>query len=173
VTVPVDPSTLTSAPSGIRLVASVTLTTHGMPSSRLTMIAWLTTAPTLTTTATAGTNNGVHAGSVIGAISTSPGSSANGSPGCSTTRARPSATPGAPGTPASTSPGAATAAETASLRCHDDTGGATPSMMNGGSYSHNSRYCSSRAVTRGRKPSGPATNASSSSSSSMHTWLVV
>ena len=37
----------------------------------------------------AGTNSGVHDGSVIGATSTSPGSSAVGSDGSSTTRARP------------------------------------------------------------------------------------
>ena len=38
---PAPPSTSTRAPSGMRLVASTTLTTHGMPSSRLTMTAWL------------------------------------------------------------------------------------------------------------------------------------
>ena len=63
------------------------------------MIAWLNGAPTSTTTPAAGTNSGVHAGSVIGAISTSPGSSAVGSAGSSTTRARPRDTPGQPGQP--------------------------------------------------------------------------
>ena len=39
VTVPEAPSTVITAPSGMRSVASVTLTTHGIPNSRLTMIA--------------------------------------------------------------------------------------------------------------------------------------
>ena len=85
-------------------VAPTAETTQGMPSSRLTMIAWLSAAPTSTTTAAAGTNNGVHDGSVIGATRTSPGCSAEGSLESRITRAVPSATPGQPGIPAIVSP---------------------------------------------------------------------
>src|SRR5205814_7410843 len=60
VTVPLVPSTVTVAPSGMRRVPSVTETTHGIPSSRDTMTAWLICAPTSTTTAPAGPNSGVH-----------------------------------------------------------------------------------------------------------------
>ena len=52
----------------------------------------------------AGTNNGVHDGSVIGATSTSPGPRAIGSMGSAMTRARPLATPGHPGSPCNSSP---------------------------------------------------------------------
>ena len=55
-TVPEFPSTSSSAPSGIRSVASGTPTTHGIPSSRDTIIEWLIAAPTSTTTAAAETN---------------------------------------------------------------------------------------------------------------------
>src|SRR5262249_17233095 len=41
VTVPFVPSTVMSAPSGMRLVASGTETTQGIPSSRLMIMAWL------------------------------------------------------------------------------------------------------------------------------------
>src|SRR4029079_16217483 len=68
VTTPELPSAQTLAPSGMLRVAPVAETTHGMPSSRLTMMAWLRAAPTSTTTAAAGTNSGVHEGSVMGAI---------------------------------------------------------------------------------------------------------
>ena len=74
-------------------VPSATETTHGMPSSRDTIMAWLPIAPTLTTTAAAGTNSGTQDGSVCGAMSTSPGSRPAGSPASSTTRALPVATP--------------------------------------------------------------------------------
>src|SRR5256885_16947921 len=97
VTVPAAPSTVIIAPSGIFLVASVTDTTHGMPSSRDTITAWVIWAPTSTTTAAAGTNKGVHAGSVTGATRTSPGSSAVGSDGSSTTLGRRVAVPAHPG----------------------------------------------------------------------------
>ena len=99
VTVPLLPSTSISEPSGMVLVASVMLTTDGMPSSRLTITAWLSIAPTSTTTASTGTNSGVHDGSVIGATSTSPGPMSRGSEGSSTMRARPRATPGQPAMP--------------------------------------------------------------------------
>ncbi|MEP1123058.1 MAG: hypothetical protein ABJH68_04105 [Ilumatobacter sp.] len=39
VTVPAEPSTVMVDPSGMMSVAPVTLTTHGIPNSRLTMIA--------------------------------------------------------------------------------------------------------------------------------------
>ena len=55
-------------------VASATDTTHGTPSSRETIIAWLPMAPTLTTTPAAGTKSGTHDGSVCGAMRMSPGS---------------------------------------------------------------------------------------------------
>ena len=61
------------APSGILRVASVADTTHGIPSSLLTIIACESGAPTSTTTAAAGTNKGVHDGSVRGATRISPG----------------------------------------------------------------------------------------------------
>ena len=47
---PVSPLTLTCAPSGMRVEAPVADTTHGMPSSLLTMTAWLMVPPTSTTT---------------------------------------------------------------------------------------------------------------------------
>ena len=47
-TVPAVPSTVTSAPSGMRRVASWTEATHGMPSSLDTIMAWLPMAPTST-----------------------------------------------------------------------------------------------------------------------------
>src|SRR5690242_9934839 len=67
VTSPFVPSTRTVAPLRILRVAPVTDTTQGMPSSLDTMTAWLIWAPTSTTTPAAGTNSGVHEGSVIGA----------------------------------------------------------------------------------------------------------
>ena len=73
VTVPAVPSTSTVIPVVSRSVAPSTATTHGMPSSLDTITAWLISAPTFTTTAAAGRNSGVHAGSVRGATSTSPG----------------------------------------------------------------------------------------------------
>src|ERR1700682_4184076 len=82
----------------------MTETTHGMPNSRDTMTAWLIWAPTSTTTAAAGTNSGVQAGSVIGATRTSPGSSACGAEGSRMILARPVALPGQPGMPVSTVP---------------------------------------------------------------------
>ncbi len=93
---PVLPSTSISEPSGIRREASAAETTHGIPSSRLTMIACESGAPTSTTTADAGTTNGVHDGSVMGATSTSPGPRSPGSPASRTMRALPRATPGQP-----------------------------------------------------------------------------
>src|SRR3954462_10026417 len=107
VTVPAEPSTSIMSPSAMRSVAPATLTAQGIPSSRDTMIAWLISAPTLTTTAAAGKNSGVHAGSVNGATRTSPGSSPFGSAGSSTTRARPRATPEHPLAPRSIVPTAA------------------------------------------------------------------
>ena len=59
---------------------------------------------TSTTTAAAGTNSGVHEGSVMGATRTSPGSSRVGSLLSSTTRAVPSTTPQHPGRPTIVSP---------------------------------------------------------------------
>ena len=133
VTVPLSPSTSTMAPSGMRRVASTTDGTQGMPSSRLTMTAWLSAAPTSTTTAEAGTNKGVHDGSVPGATSTSPGSSADALVGVSTIRARPLARPGQPGTPEIVSPTATPFTARDPLAGHAEFGGASPLMMNGGS----------------------------------------
>src|SRR3954468_7533975 len=116
VTVPAAPSTVMVAPSVIFLVASPTETTHGIPSSRDTITAWVIWAPTSTTTAAAGTKRGVQAGSVTGAISTSPGSSANGSEGSVMIRARPVATPAQPGIPVSTVPDSTWATEDESRR---------------------------------------------------------
>src|SRR3954465_2954545 len=136
VTVPAAPSTVMVAPSGIFLVAPVTETTHGIPSSRDTITAWVIWAPTSTTTAAAGTNNGVHAGSVTGATSTSPGSSANGSDGSVMMRARPVATPAQPGMPVGTVPDSTWATDDESRRGHDDSGGTSQATMNGGSSSN-------------------------------------
>ena len=96
---PVSPLTFTWAPSGMRVVAPVADTTHGMPSSRLTMTAWLMVPPTSTITPAAGTNSGVHDGSVMGATRMSPGSRAPGSDGSVTIRARPVAVPALPPMP--------------------------------------------------------------------------
>ena len=73
-----------------------------------------------TTTPAAGTNSGVHAGSVLGATSTSPGSSAVGSLGSRMMRARPSETPGHPGKPWMDSPPASRSACTSRRHCHVD-----------------------------------------------------
>ena len=137
-TVPASPFTSTRAPSGIVRVAPVTETTHGTPSSRLTITAWLIWAPTSTTTAAAGTNSGVQAGSVMGATSTSPGWRPRGSPGSWTTRARPVATPVQPGMPTSTVPAAA-GANAALRRGHSLGGGGSPWVTNGGSTSNSPR----------------------------------
>src|SRR5437763_13109593 len=136
VTVPLVPSTSTTAPLGIRVVQSPAETTQGMPSSRLTMAAWENGEPTWTTTAAAATNSGVHDGSVIGATSTSPASSWEGSDGSSTTRATPRARPGQPGTPVIDWPGPSTGAVAAAeRRFHSDSGAGVPSTTNGGSRS--------------------------------------
>ena len=98
------------------------------------MAAWENGEPTSTTTATAGRNSGVHDGSVIGATSTSPGPSCDGSDGSSTTRAVPRAVPGQPPTPWIASPGASVAAGAASeRRAHSSSGGGAPAITNGGS----------------------------------------
>ena len=68
------------------------------------MIACDISAPTFTTTAAAGRNNGVHAGSVKGAIRTSPGSKFKASAGSITIRALPLAFPLLPAFPVKTSP---------------------------------------------------------------------
>ena len=57
-TAPVVPSTSMRAPSGIARVAPVTETAHGMPSSRLTITAWLSRAPTSTTDTGSGNEQG-------------------------------------------------------------------------------------------------------------------
>src|SRR5581483_688500 len=131
VTVPRSPSTSTSDPSGIRRVASVTETTQGIPSSREAMTAWLTTAPTSTTTAAAARNSGVHEGSVIGATRTSPAPRPRGSPGSVTTRARPRAVPPQPAIPCRRLPPASGSAERPRL-AHVSTGGGSPSKRKGG-----------------------------------------
>src|SRR5436305_7160260 len=142
------PSTVTMAPSGIFRVASVTDTTHGMPSSRDTITAWVIWAPTSTTTAAAGTNSGVQAGSVTGAISTSPGSNAKGSDGSVMIRARPVATPAQPGMPVSTVPGPTCSTVDEPRRFHVDSGGTSQATMNGGSNSNMARYDCSRSRNR-------------------------
>ena len=119
-------------------VAPVAETTHGMPSSRLTITAWLSGAPTSTTTAAAGTNSGVHDGSVMGATSTSPGSRAVGSLESSTTRALPSATPEHPGTPWSVSPEPRPSKTAASRLAHVEGSGGSPTKTNAGSRSDSS-----------------------------------
>src|SRR5204862_2093141 len=100
------------------------------------MAAWEKGDPTSTTTAAAGRNSGVHDGSVIGATSTSPGPSWEGSDGSSTTRAVPRATPGQPPTPWIASPATSfTAAAAWERRAHSDSGGGSPAITNGGSRS--------------------------------------
>ena len=94
VTVPASPSTSMIAPSGMRSVASVTDTTHGMPSSRLTMMAWLSARADVTTTPPAGDEQrrprrvGHRRDQDVALLERA------GSDGSSTTRARPRVTPG-------------------------------------------------------------------------------
>ena len=107
------------------------------------MIEWLIWPPTLTTTAEAGMNNGVHAGSVNGAIKMSPASIKLGSDGSRMTRARPRATPAHPGMPWMDSPAPHTLTGASPRRGHSEIGGTLPSMMkNGGSRSHSLCHCS-------------------------------
>ena len=142
----------------MRFVASTTLTAHGIPSSRLTMTAWLFMAPTSTITPAAGTNSGVQDGSVFGATRMSPGSSASGSPGSSRTRAVPLATPAQPGEPASTSPDTATVISAAPLRARLDSGGTplSPSTKYGGSSDQSSFHAARRSPSRSAKAEGTA-----------------
>ena len=132
---PVDPLTLSRVPSWIISVASLTATTQGIPNSRETITAWLIWPPTLTTTASAGTNNGVQEGSVSGAIRISPGPRSLGSEGSVMTFAVPSATPGHPPNPFSISPGLACAlwlTFISDLRGQVSGSGICPSNINGG-----------------------------------------
>ena len=158
------------APFGMRCVASVTDTAHGMPSSRLTMMAWLSAAPTSTTTPAAGTNSGVQAGSVIGATRMSPYSSAEESDGSSTTQARPLTLPGQPGTPWIASPTAIACVTWSRFFGHVVFAGAGPLMMNGGSSVRSQSWCALRAATVARiSDRSPAARAWSSSSNNRHT----
>ena len=139
VTVPAVPSTSMRSPVRMRLVALLSDTTHGMPSSRLTIAACENGAPTSTTTADAPTNSGVHDGSVMGATRTSSGSSSSTSSGLRTTRARPRALPGLPATPAATSPTGNSVAVTEARRTHSVAGGTSPATTNGGTRPNCSR----------------------------------
>lgn len=155
VTVPLSPSTRTIAPSGIRAVAPVAATTHGRPSSRDTITAWLIWPPTSTTTASTGTNNGVHDGSVSGAMRTSPGPMSPGSPGSVTILARPSATPAHPAIPERCSPGPSGASAEASVRSGQvSAGGISPSNTNGGTRRDNSSRTRRRSAMTSRNDAG-------------------
>src|SRR6476661_220952 len=132
VTTPVVPSTSMSAPFGMRLVASVAETMHGIPISRLTIAACENGAPTSTTTAEAATNSGVQDGSVIGAMRISPGSSAEGSSGVVRTRAMPRAVPVQPDTPTTDSPAASAAPAAPARSDQPSSGGTSSDTTNGG-----------------------------------------
>ena len=128
------------------------------------MIAWLNAAPTSTTTPPAGTNNGVHDGSVLGATRTSPGPSAVGSLESSTTRATPSETPGHPGKPWTLSPAASGSTSTSSRFGHDDGSLGESAKTNSGSRSANCEWVERRSRTRSVRPSGVGPKTSSISS---------
>jgi hypothetical protein len=115
-TVPAAPSTVMVVQVAMVSEALMHDITHGIPSSRLTIAAWLITAPTSTTTAAAETNSGVHDGSVRGATGISPGSRSSASPGSWMTRATPVTTPAHAGTLCRTAPGSAAACKAASRR---------------------------------------------------------
>ena len=146
VTVPAAPSMVSSAPSGIRRLASATEPTQGMPSSRDTMLAWLPMAPMSVTTAPAARNSGVHDGSVDSVMRMSPGSKPSGSPGSCSTRARPVTTPGEQATPVNTSP-ADTGPRVAMPRLGQLlSGGHETSTMKGGSRSLSLAKSTSRSA---------------------------
>ena len=141
----------------------MTETAHGMPSSRLTMMAWLNGAPTFTTTPPAGTNSGVHDGSVMGATRMSPGSRFVGSAESSTTRARPTAVPGHPGIPWRESPGAAWVSAPAERGGQVSGVGWSPTKRKGSSSADSSSKRALRSAITSRCVPGALSSASCSS----------
>ncbi len=134
VTVPRLPLTVIVAPSGMRLVASAIDGTHGMPSSRLTITAWVPTAPMSVTTAPATRNSGVHDGSVDGAIEDVAGLEPRRVGQIEQDRGRAGGVARRPGDARSARRRAAPARPARSpLRLHSLSGGAAPSTMYGGS----------------------------------------
>jgi len=154
---------------GMRLVALGTPAAQGMPSSRLTIMAWLPMAPTSTTTPADTMNNGVQEGSVCGATRISPGSKSAISDRSWITRARPRAMPAEAGAPTSTSPGVTVGAAAASVRSSSDTGfiGSPPTTKVGGARSNSSRHSFSRWRSVSRYSPAWVASTSSSDSSAM------
>src|SRR5919199_4959804 len=105
-TVPAPPSTSTTSPSRIAVVAVCAPTTAGIPYSRATTAQWLRMPPVSVTTAAATANSGVHGGAVVSATSTSPGRRRAASASERTTRATPTTVPDDPAEPRTT-PGSA------------------------------------------------------------------
>src|SRR6185295_341239 len=97
-TVPAEPSTTIRSPVAIRVVASGTPTTAGIPYSRATTAPCDIIPPISITSALAVRKSGVHPGSVAGATRTSPGSS-RAPAGENITCATPRAVPGDAGVP--------------------------------------------------------------------------
>src|SRR3954447_14385024 len=110
-TVPASPSTSTTSPSSIAVVAVPAPTTAGIPYSRATTAQWLRMPPVSVTTAAATANSGVHGGAVVSATRISPGFSRAASASERTTRATPVTVPGEPADPLTT-PGSASGAGT-------------------------------------------------------------
>src|SRR5829696_252019 len=101
-TVPASPSTSTTSPSAIAVVAELAPTTAGMPYSRATTAEWLRIPPVSVTTAAATPNSGVHGGAVVSATRISPGLTRAASASERTTRATPVAVPAEPEAPRTT-----------------------------------------------------------------------
>ena len=98
-TVPAAPSTRTRVPSPMRRVPSTVPTTAGIPISRDTMAACDTKLPWSVTIAPTRCSIELNASPVVGATSTSPGSSRRRSSTEWTSLAVPSYVPAAPGIP--------------------------------------------------------------------------
>ena len=81
------------------MLAPASDTTHGTPSSRLTITAWLACAPISQITALAIMNSGTHDGSVVVHTRISPGSRESASARSRMTRVRAVTVPWEPGMP--------------------------------------------------------------------------
>ena len=138
---------------------------------RETITAWLICPPTSTTTASAGTNKGVHEGSVNGAIKISPVPRDPGSEGSVTTLAIPSTTPGHPPKPSRDSPtfkGLKSSGPISSRSCHKDGSGKSPSKIKGGTLLESSLRICFRSVICLSKAEGFLINSSNSVSRTNH-----
>jgi hypothetical protein len=106
----------------MRAVALPQPTTAGMPSSRATIAAWDSGAPTSVTTAAARGKSGVHPMFVTVVTRISPSPSWAASSGVRRTRAVPSATPAAPGNPVIVPAGAVSSDTAGKWRAPDSLG---------------------------------------------------